>query len=81
MPISSRPCPCGAPAVTSLRPSRLATRVAGAPAALPGTVIPAGGITSLFADAALMASVPNAAAAANAAPMPQAKRRLVMLVM
>src|SRR6266568_5706932 len=80
MPISSRACPCGAPAVTSLRPSRLATRTAGAPAESAGTVIP-GGVTSLAADAALMASVPNATAAANAAPMPQARRRLVLLVM
>ena len=47
---------------------------------MPGTVIPAGGITSLFADAALMASVPNAVAAMPA-PMPQAKLRFVMLVM
>src|SRR6266496_63840 len=80
MPISSRACPSGAPGVTSLRPSRLAIRTAGAPAESPGTVIP-GGVTSLAADAALMASVPNATAAANAAPMPQARRRLVLLVM
>ena len=40
-----------------------------------GTVIPAGGVTSLFADAALIASVANAAAAASAAPMPPPRRR------
>ena len=36
----------------------------------PGTVIPAGGVTALSADAALMANVPNAAAAEMAAPTP-----------
>src|SRR5215210_7221081 len=39
MPISSRACPSIAPAVASLRPSRLATRTAGAPAESPGTVL------------------------------------------
>src|SRR6478752_2626457 len=77
MPISSRACACGAPGVTSLRPSRLATRVAGAAVASPGTVIPAG---ALSAAAALMASVPNATPAARAAPRPNAKRRFVVLV-
>src|SRR6516162_11068887 len=81
MPISSSACPAGAPAVTSLRPSRLATRVAGAPAAPPGTVIPASGARSVLADAALMPSVPNAAAAARPAPIPPARRRLVLLIM
>ena len=42
---------------------------------------PRRGVTSLAADAALMASVPNATAAARAAPMPQARRRFVMLIM
>src|SRR6185295_5056897 len=78
MPISSRACACGAPGVTSLRPSRLATRVAGAAVESPGTVIPAG---ALLAAAALMASVPNATPAARAAPMPNARRRFVVLVM
>ena len=81
MPISSSACPCGAPGVTSLRPSRLATRVAGAAVESPGTVIPACAVTSLFADAALMASVPNATPAARAAPMPNARRRFVVLLM
>src|SRR5438034_8812553 len=81
MPISSGACPAGAPAVTSLRPSRLATRVAGAAVASPGTVIPAGGVRSLLADDALMPSVPIAAAAAMPAPIPQARRRFVLLIM
>src|SRR5215831_712644 len=81
MPMSSRACPAGAPAVTSLRPSRLATRVAGAAVGSPGTAIPASGAGPLLADAALMPSVPNAAAAARPAPIPAARRRLVLLIM
>src|SRR6478672_7825943 len=81
MPISSNACPTGAPEVTSLRPSRLATRVAGAAVALPGTVMPASRVTSLFADAALMPSVPNATPAAMAVPMLWATRPLVLLIM
>src|SRR4029453_9847313 len=65
MPISSRACPWVAPEVTSLRPSRLATRTAGAPVESPGTVIPAGGGTRLGAGAALVASIVDAAAAAG----------------
>src|SRR6266516_801799 len=79
--MSSRACPCVAPALTSLRPSRLATSTAGAPVALPGTVIPAGGVTSLLADAALIPNVAEAAAAARTAPMPRARRRFVLLIM
>src|SRR5215468_11773780 len=79
--MSSRACPAGAPAVTSLRPSRLATRVAGAAVASPGTVIPASGAGPLLADAALTPSVPNAAAAARPAPIPRARRRFVLLIM
>src|SRR5215469_12726589 len=80
MPISSRACPVAEPAVTSLRPSRLAIKVAGAAVVLPGTVIPSGGVTSLLADAALAASVADAAAAARTAPMRHASRRFVLLV-
>src|SRR5262245_13310268 len=80
MPISSRACPFVAPEVTSLRPSRLATRTAGAAFGSPGTVIPTGGVTSL-ADAALAASIVDAAAAAKAVPMPPARRRFILLVM
>src|SRR5882724_529270 len=79
--MSSRACPCVAPPVTSLRPSRLATRVAGAAVASPGTVIPASGAGPLLADAALMPSVPNAATAARPAPIPRARRRFVLLIM
>ena len=50
-------------------------------AALPGTVIPANGVTSLFADAAPAASVAEAAAAPRTAPMRHARRRFVLLVM
>src|SRR5215471_2262365 len=79
--MSSRACPAVAPAVTSLRPSRLATRVAGAAVASPGTVIPESGAGPLLADAALMPSVPNAATAARPAPIPRARRRFVLLIM
>src|SRR5215813_5789058 len=79
--MSSRACPAGAPAVTSLRPSRLATRVAGAAVGSPGTVIPASGAGPLLADAALTPSVPNAATAARPAPIPRARRRFVLLIM
>src|SRR5215475_13444719 len=79
--MSSSACPAAAPAVTSLRPSRLATRVAGAAVGSPGTAIPASGAGPLLADAALMPSVPNAAAAARPAPIPAARRRLVLLIM
>src|SRR6266700_6640787 len=79
--MSSRAFPAGAPAVTSLRPSRLATRVAGAAVGSPGTVIPASGAGPLLADAALTPSVPNAATAARPAPIPRAKRRFVLLIM
>src|SRR4029453_3636874 len=82
MPISSRARPCEAPEVTSLRPSRLATRTAGAPVESPRTVIPTGVVTSLLlADAALVASIVDAAAAARAGPMPHARRRFIRLVM
>jgi hypothetical protein len=43
-------------------------------------VIPAGRVTSLFADAALIPNVADAAVAAAAA-MPRASRRFVLLVM
>src|SRR5690242_21766834 len=79
--MSSRACPCVAPAVTSLRPSRLAISRAGAAAALPGTVMPANGVTLLLADAAPAASVAEAAAASRTAPMRHARRRFVLLVM
>src|SRR6516162_7896792 len=55
--MSSSACPAGAPAVTSLRPSRLATRVAGAAVGSPGTVIPASGAGPLLADRARAAEV------------------------
>ena len=70
-------CACGR-LVAALR---LATSTAGAPVALPGTVIPASDGPSLFADAALIESVADAAAAARAAPMPRARRRFMLLVM
>src|ERR671935_1495074 len=79
MPNSSRACPTGAPAVTSLRPSRLATRMAPL-AESAGTVMPAGGVTSLLADAALIANVADATAATTA-PTPQARRRFPLLFM
>src|SRR5262245_35034252 len=78
--MSSRACPAGAPPVTSLRPSRLATSMAGAPAVSPGTAIPAGGSTPLSAEAALIPSVLEAAAAARTAPRRNASRRLVLPV-
>ena len=80
MPISSRACPAGAPPVTSLRPSRLAIRTAGAPVGSPGTVMPAGGVPSL-ADAVLTASVADMATAASTAPTPWNRRRFVLVVM
>src|SRR5215467_9210874 len=67
MPISSRACPVGEPAVTSLRPSKLAIKVAGA-----GVVL---------AEAAVTPRVPSAAAAARPAPITRARRRLVVLIM
>src|SRR5829696_1542578 len=77
MPMSSRACPWAAPAVTSLRPSRLATRVAGAGIGSAGTVIPTGGVTSLFADAAPLATMAaNTAPAATAPPT----RRVLLLI-
>src|SRR5215467_10899742 len=78
MPISSRACPVGEPAVTSLRPSRLAIKVAGAAVVLPGMVIPSGVV---LAGAAVTPRVPSAAAAARPAPIPRARRRLVVLIM
>src|SRR4029453_19060775 len=81
MPISSSACPCAAPPVSSLRPSRLATNMVDALVASAGTVIPVGGVTSLFADAALVPSVATAAAATKAAPTPRARPRFVVLVM
>src|SRR5262245_18730348 len=78
MPISSRACPVGEPAVTSLRPSKLAIKVAGAAVVLPGTVIPSGVV---LAEAAVTPRVPSAAAAARPAPIPRARRRLVVLIM
>src|SRR5215472_2538406 len=78
MPISSRACPVGEPAVTSLRPSKLAIKVAGAAVVLPGTVIPAGVV---LAEAAVTPRVPSAAAAARPAPITRARRRLVVLIM
>src|SRR5262245_5207371 len=81
MPISSNAWPAGAPEVTSFLPSRLATRVAGAPVASPGTVMPAARVTSMLADAALPANIVAAAVAASAVPMAAAARRLVLLVM
>src|SRR5262252_1394960 len=78
MPISSRACPVGEPAVTSLRPSRLAIKVAGATVVLPGTVIPS---VVVLAEAAVTPRVPSAAAAARPAPIPRARRRLVVLIM
>src|SRR5215475_202563 len=78
MPISSRACPVGEPAVTSLRPSRLAIKVAGAAVVLPGTVIPSGVV---LAEAAVTPRVPSAAAAARPAAIPRARRRLVVLIM
>src|SRR6478672_12666914 len=80
MPISASACPAAAPPVTSLRPSRLATRTTGAPVRSPGTVMPAGGVPSL-ADAVLTVSVADTATAARTAPMPRNRRRLVLLVM
>jgi hypothetical protein len=44
-------------------------------------VIPARGVTSAFADAALAASVAEAAAAARTPPVRHASRRFVLLVM
>jgi hypothetical protein len=44
-------------------------------------VIPAGGVTSPVADAALVASIVDAAAAAKTVPMPHARRRFILLVM
>src|SRR5215471_8062778 len=78
MPISSRACPVGEPAVTSLRPSKLAIKVAGAAVVLPGTVIPSGVV---LAEAAVTPRVPSAAAAARPAPIARARRRLVVLIM
>src|SRR5215467_2926872 len=78
MPISSRACPVGEPAVTSLRPSKLAIKVAGAAVVLPGTVIPSGAV---LAEAAGTPRVPSAAAAARPAPIARARRRLVVLIM
>src|SRR5215469_9160584 len=78
MPISSRACPVGEPAAGSLRPSKLAIKVAGAAVALPGTVIPAGVV---LAEAAVPPRVPSAAAAARPAPIARARRRLVVLIM
>src|SRR5262252_4376544 len=78
MPISSRACPVAEPAVTSLRPSRLAIKVAGVAVVLPGTVIPSGVV---LAEAAVTPRVPSAAAAARPAPIPRARRRLVVLIM
>src|SRR5215472_10801853 len=78
MPISSRACPVGEPAVTSLRPSKLAIKVAGAAVVLPGTVIPSGVV---LAEAAVTPRVPSAAAAARPAPVARARRRLVVLIM
>src|SRR6478609_11371662 len=75
MPISDRACPAGAPPVTSLRPSRLATSSTGAPIRSPGTVMAAGGVPSL-ADAVLTASVADTATAASTAPTPRNRRRL-----
>jgi SAM-dependent methyltransferase len=46
-----------------------------------GTVIPAGRVTPVFADAALVTTVVNTAAAAKAAPMRQARRRFVLVIM
>ena len=42
---------------------------------------PAGGVTSLVAGAALVASIVDAAAAAKTVPMPHARRRFILLVM
>src|SRR5215207_8224462 len=76
----SRAWPVAAPPVTSLRPSRLAIRI-GAVVASAGRVMPAGGVTSLAADAVLAASMARAAPAARAAPMPQTRRDLVVVTM
>src|SRR2546430_13838363 len=81
MPISARACPRGSPAATSLRPSRLETRTAGAAVGSAGTVIPVGAVPPLLADAALTASVATAAAAPRATPMPRARRRFLLLIM
>jgi hypothetical protein len=63
-----------------LRPSRLATRTTGAAVASPGTVIPAGGVPSLFADAALLATEANAPAAAKAAPIAPPRSRFLLVI-
>src|SRR6266540_4154431 len=81
MPMSSSACPSGSPPVTSFRPSRLATREAGAAVGSPGTVIPASGVTWVLAPAAPTARVAEAAVATRAAPMPRARRRFVLLDM
>src|SRR3954468_646705 len=79
MPINASPWPIGAPAATSLRPSRLASSTADAPLVSPATVIPTGGVMALVAAAGLLARVANTVAAASAAPT-AAKWRLVLIM-
>src|SRR3954462_3744673 len=79
MPINASPWPIGAPAATSLRPSRLASSTADAPLVSPATVIPAGGVMALVAAAGLLARVANTVAAASAAPT-AVKWRLVLIM-
>src|SRR6187200_15123 len=78
--MSARACPWGAPAVTSLRPSMLANRTAGGAVVSAGSVIPAGGVTALFADAALLPTVMNAPVAAKAAPMAKPRSRSLLVI-
>jgi hypothetical protein len=43
-------------------------------------VIPAGGVTALFADAALLATVANTPVTAKATPTAQPRRRLLLVI-